>query len=71
MHEVFSLIDRDEKGWIGLHDLERLLSEYKVSARSLLTDLMLVLAAFDGSGKRKAITLNDFTYSITPKTDLE
>jgi Ca2+-binding EF-hand superfamily protein len=52
VHQVFSLIDREEKGWIGLHDLERLLQDYKISAKSLISDLMLVMAAFDGSGKR-------------------
>jgi Ca2+-binding EF-hand superfamily protein len=63
--EVFALIDRDHKGWVGAYDIERMLCGDSRAGKSLPKDVELVIGLFDKSGRKK-ITLENFNHELTP-----
>ena len=64
--DVFGLVDRDNKGWIGSADLEHFLSAHKRAERTLVDDINLVITVFNKSDSH-VITLQDFMSEIKSK----
>lgn len=50
--EIFKVIDKDGKGWLGVFDVERLLINHKRSSsnRSLVSDIELLIQMYDKQG---------------------
>jgi len=50
--ELFAVLDSENKGWIGVFDVERFLSTHtKLGSRaSLIADIELMVTAFSKSG---------------------
>jgi len=60
VEDIFSAIDTEQKGWISLYDLEKLLINHKRGgSRSLVSDIELLISFYDKS-KNKQIRLFDF-----------
>ncbi len=56
---MFKLIDFENKGWISVYDLERLLINHKRGgSRSLVSDIELLVALY--ARENKKIKLVDF-----------
>lgn len=68
--EVFKLIDKDSKGWIGVFDIERLLINHKRSgtSRSLVSDIELIIQMYDRSGQSRRILVDDFMHKLGSTT---
>lgn len=69
LEDLFGLIDKENKGWVGVYDVERLLATHtKVGQRaSLISDIELMVGAFNRSGAQ-GITLCDFKKELTPRS---
>jgi len=58
--DIFKAVDTDNKGWISVYDLEKLLINHKrCGSRSLVSEIELLIAFYDRSGT-KQIRLPDF-----------
>ena len=65
--DIFKAVDTEDKGWISLYDLEKLLINHKRGgSRSLVSDIELLIAFYDKSGN-KQIRLFDFKQEIQPQ----
>lgn len=65
--DLFNLLDVNQKGWIGVHEVEHLLRENKRHGKSLAADIQLVLSGMDRSGNKKGVSYADFESFILPK----
>ena len=52
IEDVYKIVDKDNKGWIGIFDVERLLTTHTKAGQraSLISDIELLIGAFDRSG---------------------
>jgi hypothetical protein len=65
MKEVFGIVDKEEKGWIGAYDLKRLLANDPRATAQLEHDVLLLVKLFDRSNA-KVISLRDFEEELAP-----
>lgn len=64
--DIFRAVDTEDKGWISVYDLEKLLINHKrCGSRSLVSDIELLISFYDKSGN-KQIRLYDFSNEIQP-----
>jgi Ca2+-binding EF-hand superfamily protein len=62
--DIYAAIDIEQKGWISIYDLEKLLINHKRGgSRSLVSDIELLIALYDKT-QNKHIRLNDFVQEI-------
>ena len=67
MNDIFRAADKQNKGHLGIIDLEDILSQHsEARSNGLMKDANLLLLKYDRSGNRR-ITYLEFIDELTPK----
>lgn len=62
--DLFQLLDSENKGWVSVFDIEKLLINHKRNTRALTNDIELLIAMYDRSGQSSRILLKDFIQKL-------